>query len=173
MHLAERQKVSIGTDGTVGARTHGALEELVVVITRPPTGKRALEVTWSRGSPKCYRSADGATTLEMQEPSGGHGCGGGTPPSAKHSGGTENQMTDEALLKRITVNREIFGGKPIIRGMRISVEMILSLLAQGETYDAILDDYPDLEPEDILACIAYAHAAIANDSLAAVRVVNE
>ena len=41
-------------------------------------------------------------------------------------------MIDEKLLGRITANAEIFGGKPIIRGMRISVEMILSLLAQGE-----------------------------------------
>jgi uncharacterized protein (DUF433 family) len=41
-------------------------------------------------------------------------------------------MIDEKLLGRITANPEIFGGKPIIRGMRISVEMILSLLAQGE-----------------------------------------
>jgi len=46
------------------------------------------------------------------------------------------------LLKRITVNPEIFGGKPIIRGMRISVELILSLLAQGETEEAILVDTP-------------------------------
>ena len=78
-------------------------------------------------------------------------------------------MTDERLLKRITVNPEIFGGKPIIRGMRISVELILSLLAQGETQEAILDDYPDLEPDDIRACIAYAHAVIAHDSLGAVK----
>ena len=62
-------------------------------------------------------------------------------------------MTDERLLKRIAVNPEIFGGKPIIRGMRISVELILSLLAQGETQEAILNDYPDLEPDDIRACI--------------------
>jgi uncharacterized protein (DUF433 family) len=67
-------------------------------------------------------------------------------------------MTDEQMLKRITVNPEIFGGKPIIRGMRISVELILSLLAQGEAQEAILDDYPDLEPDDIRACLAYAHA---------------
>ena len=45
----------------------------------------------------------------------------------------EERMTDEALLKRVTFNGEIFGGKPIIRGMRISVELILSLLAQGES----------------------------------------
>ena len=77
-------------------------------------------------------------------------------------------MMDEALLKRITVNPTIFGGKPIIRGMRISVELVLSLLAQGETQEAILDDYPDLEPDDIRACLAYAHAVIAHDSLDAV-----
>ena len=41
-------------------------------------------------------------------------------------------MLDQELLKRITANPEIFGGKPIVRGMRISVELILSLLAQGE-----------------------------------------
>lgn len=79
-------------------------------------------------------------------------------------------MRDMSLLKRITVNPEIFAGKPIIRGMRISVELILSLLAQGETPEAILDDYPDLEPEDIRACIAYAHTVIAHDSLDAVQV---
>ena len=78
-------------------------------------------------------------------------------------------MNDQELLKRITVNPGIFGGKPIIRGMRISVELILSLLAQGETEDAILVDYPDLAREDLRACLAYAHAVIAQDSLDAVQ----
>ena len=62
-------------------------------------------------------------------------------------------------LERITARPEVFGGKPIIRDMRISVELVLSLLAQGETPEAILNDYPDLEPNDIRACTAYAHAA--------------
>jgi uncharacterized protein (DUF433 family) len=44
--------------------------------------------------------------------------------------------------------------------MRVSVELILSLLAQGGSQEAILDDYPGLEPEDIRACLAYAHAVI-------------
>ena len=79
-------------------------------------------------------------------------------------------MQDDDLLKRIAVNPKIFGGKPIIRGMRISVEMILSLLAQGEATEAILEDFPDLEPEDIRACLTYAHAVIAEDRLDAVRV---
>ncbi len=79
-------------------------------------------------------------------------------------------MAHKELLQRITANPEIFGGKPIIRGMRISVELILSLLAQGETLKVILDDYPNLEPEDIQACLAYAHAVIAHDSLDAVQI---
>ena len=79
-------------------------------------------------------------------------------------------MIDEALLKRITANPEIFDGKPIIRGMRVSVELILSLLAQGETTEAILADYPDLEANDLRACLAYAHAVIAHDKLDAVQV---
>jgi uncharacterized protein (DUF433 family) len=79
-------------------------------------------------------------------------------------------MTQQDLLGRITATPEIFGGKPIVRGMRISVELILSLLAQGGNPEAILADYPDLVPEDIRACIAYAHAVIAQDALDAVRV---
>lgn len=79
-------------------------------------------------------------------------------------------MIDENLLRRITANPEIFGGKPIIREMRISVELILSLMAQGETPEMILADYPDLETDDLRACLAYAHAVIANDSLDSVHV---
>lgn len=79
-------------------------------------------------------------------------------------------MNDAALLNRISANPNIFGGKPIIRGMRISVEHVLSLLAHGETQSAILADYPDLESEDIRACIAYAHAVVSRDSLDAVRI---
>jgi uncharacterized protein (DUF433 family) len=82
-------------------------------------------------------------------------------------------MVDEALLRRVTFNPEIFGGKPIIRGMRISVELILSLLAQGETLDGILVDYPELEPDDVRACLAYAHAVIADDSLDAVQAASK
>ena len=80
--------------------------------------------------------------------------------------------TTAPLLGRITVRPDIFGGKPIVRGMRISVELVLSLLAQGVTAAAILEDYPDLEADDIRACIAYAHAVIAKDTLSAVSVAD-
>ena len=74
-------------------------------------------------------------------------------------------MIDGKLLGRITANPEILDGKPIIRGLRISVELIPSLLAQGETPESILADYPELEPDDLRACLAYAHAAISQISL--------
>ena len=79
-------------------------------------------------------------------------------------------MPEENLLHRITVNPEIFGGKPIVRGMRISVELVLSLLRQGEKWDDLLADYPDLELEDIQACLEYARTIIANESIDAVKV---
>lgn len=81
-------------------------------------------------------------------------------------------MQHPELLRRISADPEIFAGKPIIRGMRISVELILSLLAQGESSEAILADYPDLEPDDIRACLAYAHAVIANDSLDSIKIAS-
>lgn len=79
-------------------------------------------------------------------------------------------MDHSELLKRITVRADVFGGKPIIRNMRFSVETILSLLAQGASAEEILDDYPQLEKDDVRACIAYAHAVVAGDTLAAVSV---
>ena len=80
-------------------------------------------------------------------------------------------MNEQQLLERITSNPDIFSGKPIVRGMRISVELVLSLLAQGESAEELLADYPDLIPEDILACLAYAHSVIANDTLDSVQVM--
>ena len=72
------------------------------------------------------------------------------------------------LLQRITARPEVFGGKPIVRDLRISVELVLGLLCQGVAQEELLDDYPELEPADIRACIAYAHAVIAGDALSAV-----
>ena len=78
--------------------------------------------------------------------------------------------TNQELLQRITARPDVFGGKPIIRDLRVSVELVLSLLSQGASPDEILDDYPDLKREDILACTAYAHAVIARDTLAPISV---
>lgn len=70
---------------------------------------------------------------------------------------------EQELLRRITVNPRIFGGKPIIRGMRIAVEHILGMLAAGDTAQVILEEYPFLEPEDIQACILYAYRSLAGE----------
>lgn len=60
------------------------------------------------------------------------------------------------LLNRITINPDINHGKPTIRGLRYPVNNMLELLASGMTIEEILQDYPDLEREDLLACIQYA-----------------
>lgn len=60
------------------------------------------------------------------------------------------------LLTRITINPNVCHGKPTVRNMRYPVEMILDLLSAGMSNDEILADYPALQVEDILACLAYA-----------------
>lgn len=64
-------------------------------------------------------------------------------------------MTADELLERITVDPTIFGGKPIIRGMRIAVEHVLGMLAAGDSPERLLQEYAFLEPADIQACLAY------------------
>jgi uncharacterized protein (DUF433 family) len=72
-------------------------------------------------------------------------------------------MRQNGLLKRITANPKILGGKPIIKGTRISVEFILELLASGATESEILQDYPHLKSEDIKACLEYAAVSSRNE----------
>ena len=67
-------------------------------------------------------------------------------------------MERRLLLDRISVNPNICFGKPCIAGTRIWVSLILDFLATGETFDAILESYPQLKREDILACLAYGAA---------------
>jgi uncharacterized protein (DUF433 family) len=55
------------------------------------------------------------------------------------------------VLNRITTNPDILQGKPTIRGLRLSVEQILNALAAGVPIPDLLDDYPELEPEDLQA----------------------
>ncbi len=74
-------------------------------------------------------------------------------------------MTQDELWQRITVDPLIFGGKPIVRGMRIAVEHLLGMLAAGETSENLLREYPFLEPADIQACLAYAHRSLAGEQV--------
>jgi uncharacterized protein (DUF433 family) len=69
-------------------------------------------------------------------------------------------MSDQSTIDRITVNTEVCGGRPTIRGMRIRVQDVLDLLAAGASRQEILDDYPYLEDEDISAALHYASRAV-------------
>jgi uncharacterized protein (DUF433 family) len=75
------------------------------------------------------------------------------------------KMDEPSLLKRITVNPKIFGGKPIIRGRRLAVEHILGMLAAGDSPETILSGYHWLEPEDVQACLVYARRLVAHERL--------
>ncbi|MEO1353253.1 MAG: DUF433 domain-containing protein [Cyanobacteria bacterium J06635_15] len=69
-------------------------------------------------------------------------------------------MNNDDLLSRITFGQEVLSGKPIIRGLRISVAMILELLAKGASNQEILEDYPDLEMADVYAALLYAYRLV-------------
>jgi len=72
-------------------------------------------------------------------------------------------MDDKKILQRITVNPDIFGGKPIIRGRRLAVEHVLAMLAAGDSAETLLEGYPWLELEDIQACLHYARKVIGHE----------
>jgi uncharacterized protein (DUF433 family) len=67
------------------------------------------------------------------------------------------------LINRIEINPKIMLGKPIIKGTRITVQNILELLGANETYDNILEAYPNLTVEDIMACIQFASRVVADE----------
>ena len=69
------------------------------------------------------------------------------------------------LLDRITFNKNVLHGKPLIRGLRISVDMLLELLAKGATRQEILEDYPELEADDLHAALMYAYYLIAGETV--------
>jgi uncharacterized protein (DUF433 family) len=71
------------------------------------------------------------------------------------SGKESHAMTREELLARISIDPNVCFGKPCIKGHRIWVSLILDLLASGWSQEAVLENYPGLQKEDVLACIAY------------------
>ena len=71
------------------------------------------------------------------------------------------------LEERITVDPEQCGGRPCIRGMRIRVTDVLDLLANGLTPEQVLEELPDLEPEDIVACLRFASRRLDHPVVAA------
>ena len=71
------------------------------------------------------------------------------------------------IFDRITVNPRQCGGRPCVRGMRIRVSDVLELLAEGMTPEQIMEEHPDLELEDIHACLRFASQRVSNPILAA------
>ena len=67
------------------------------------------------------------------------------------------------ILRRITSNPAIFGGKPIIRNHRLAVEHVLGMLAAGDTPETLTQAYPWLEPDDIRACLVYARRLVGHE----------
>jgi uncharacterized protein (DUF433 family) len=65
-------------------------------------------------------------------------------------------VTNKLLLERITMDSTICHGKPTVRGLRYTVQSILELLASDMTHSEILEDYEDLEEEDLKACLLFA-----------------
>ena len=74
-------------------------------------------------------------------------------------------MDENELLERITVNPKIFGGKPVIRGRRLAVEHVLGMLGAGDAIETVLEGYPWLEREDVLACLVYARRLVGHERI--------
>ena len=74
-------------------------------------------------------------------------------------------MTERGLLKRIVTDPKIMLGKPVIKGTRLPVEIIVEKLAYGLTFDELKKDYPFLTDDDIRAALLYAAKRIANEEI--------
>jgi uncharacterized protein (DUF433 family) len=74
-------------------------------------------------------------------------------------------MSNDNLFSRITVDPEICHGKPCVRGLRYPVETILEYLAGGDSAEDLLAEFPDLEREDILACLEFSRRMLAARSV--------
>jgi uncharacterized protein (DUF433 family) len=73
-------------------------------------------------------------------------------------------------LARITSDPQVCHGQPVVRGLRYPVRMLLELMAAGVTSDEILDDYPDLEREDLLAALEYGALSAGGHTVTTLRV---
>ncbi len=78
-------------------------------------------------------------------------------------------MKTEDLLNRITVDPDVMVGKPTIRNLRITVEQILKALAGGLTVEELLEDYPELEKEDIRAVLLYVSELVSDEQVFALN----
>jgi uncharacterized protein (DUF433 family) len=73
-------------------------------------------------------------------------------------------MSTDELISRITIDPDVCHGKPCVRGLRYPVESILEYLAGGDSFEDLLEEFPDLERDDILACLEYSRRMLAAKS---------
>ena len=153
--------------GTLARPSEGVLEDVIFLMTGPAIpglspvsdGKRASELGAYFTVPSRFRTRGP--------------IGAGFHRSTPVDDGPQESMMEAGFVKlgwsratvmsfadRITVNPNQCGGRPCIRGMRIRVKDVLDLMAARVPESEILEDYPDLEPEDIQACIEYAAAQL-------------
>ena len=78
-------------------------------------------------------------------------------------------MKRDQLLERVTIDPHVMVGKPTIKGLRITVEQILESFAGGISIEELLEDYPELEREDVQAALLYASEIIANKKVYAIQ----
>lgn len=79
----------------------------------------------------------------------------------------ENQMYAQHLKERVTADPNIMLGKPIIKGTRITVELILRKLSEGMSVEGLLEAYPSLTREDVLAALSYSADVISEEAIIA------
>ena len=76
-----------------------------------------------------------------------------------------DSIMEEQLYNKIVINPKIMVGKPIIKGTRIPVDMIIRLIAQGMTVEEILEDYPNLTKEDVRAALEYVASLVEGEDI--------
>ena len=76
---------------------------------------------------------------------------------------TDERPSEDELLARITVNPEIFGGKPVVLGRRLAVGHVLGMLGAGDSFETLPEEYDWLQEEDLRACLVYARRLVAHE----------
>ena len=74
-------------------------------------------------------------------------------------------MAQKRLLRRVAINPEVMGGKPVIKGTRVPVELIVKLVANGASEEDVLKEYPQLTSDDIKASLLYAAQVVGNEEV--------
>lgn len=90
-------------------------------------------------------------------------------PGSERPHSESDPMNEETLLARITIDPEVLSGKPVIQGTRISVAFVIGLLASGMTRAEILDEYPVLSEEDLIASLRFAQRSLESASFMPLR----